>query len=192
MQLRNHIVFVLDHSDNMHVTGDPLRWNTFFSLRRYHQLYRYRHMGVHLPLGNSRSVEFSHKLDTHCKLPTFRAEQYFHRIKIAYFQELLNTAMCAVFYFIAFIIQLCVWVPFHSHSRGSNIAAGVSILYPILCTRIRLTLINFRYLDCSIRWPTASAPICSIWNRKTPGHESHRKIFNLVCSKGRLQTVHRR
>ncbi|KAF2900760.1 hypothetical protein ILUMI_05425 [Ignelater luminosus] len=39
--------------------------------------------------------------------------------------ELLNTAICAVCYFIAFIVQLCVWAPSPFPHKGANLAAGV-------------------------------------------------------------------
>lgn len=41
-------------------------------------------------------------------------------------QELINTAICALLYFIAFVVQLAKWTSYPgSHSYGSNIAAGV-------------------------------------------------------------------
>lgn len=44
-----------------------------------------------------------------------------------YLQELLNTAICAVLYCIAFIVQIAVWSPYYRNYRGTNLAAGVSI-----------------------------------------------------------------
>ncbi|XP_011185101.1 CKLF-like MARVEL transmembrane domain-containing protein 4 [Zeugodacus cucurbitae] len=42
------------------------------------------------------------------------------------FTELLNTAICALLYFIAFVVQLAKWSSYPgSHSYGANIAAGV-------------------------------------------------------------------
>lgn len=42
-------------------------------------------------------------------------------------QELINTGIMAILYFIAFIVQLAAWSPWYGYARGSNIAAGVSI-----------------------------------------------------------------
>ncbi|XP_067640661.1 CKLF-like MARVEL transmembrane domain-containing protein 4 [Eurosta solidaginis] len=42
------------------------------------------------------------------------------------FTELINTALCTVLYFIAFVVQLAKWSSYpHTYSYGSNIAAGV-------------------------------------------------------------------
>lgn len=42
--------------------------------------------------------------------------------------ELINTSIAAVFYFIAFIVQLSTWSSIRSSYKGANMTAGVSIL----------------------------------------------------------------
>lgn len=42
------------------------------------------------------------------------------------FQELINTGIMTLLYFVAFIVQLATWAPLNWYYRGNNIAAGVS------------------------------------------------------------------
>uniref|UniRef100_A0A336K1N4 CSON011303 protein n=1 Tax=Culicoides sonorensis TaxID=179676 RepID=A0A336K1N4_CULSO len=46
--------------------------------------------------------------------------------------ELVNTGIAAVFYFIAFIVQLAAWSSIRSSFKGSNITAGVFGLFNFL------------------------------------------------------------
>ncbi|CAH0554898.1 unnamed protein product [Brassicogethes aeneus] len=46
--------------------------------------------------------------------------------------ELVNTAICTIFYILAFIIQLAIWSGYSGHFKGINITAGVFGLFNAL------------------------------------------------------------
>lgn len=56
-----------------------------------------------------------------------------HVFYTSLFQELLNTAAAAFFYFVAFIVQLATWSAYvGSYGYSRNIAAGVFGLFNFL------------------------------------------------------------
>lgn len=133
------------------------RIHPLVSVRRSHIVHRLGALVVRLSAGRPGGAQSSSQLDSNgnqiVKLRNIR-QTLIVPINTKTKQELINTGIATLLYFIAFIVQLAAWSPINHSYRGSNIAAGVSFIayltyiYNNAINHYIALWYNFRSSDC--------------------------------------------